>query len=64
MSEIDFLTVTTISLSFTDNHSNSSSFNFGSDVIHKFVRSFAFLVCSAVPPLAQFFLLSMGINTL
>ena len=29
-----------------------------------FVRSFAFLVCSVVPPLAQFFLQSMGINML
>ena len=28
------------------------------------VRSFAFLVCSVVPPLAQSFLLSMGINML
>ena len=29
-----------------------------------FVRSFAVLVCSVVPPLAQLFLLSMGINML
>ena len=29
-----------------------------------FVRSFAFLVCSVVPPYAQFFLLFMGINLL
>ena len=28
------------------------------------VRSFAFLVCSVVPPSAQFFLLSMDINML
>ena len=29
-----------------------------------FVRSFAFLVCSVVPPFAQFFLLFTGINML
>ena len=29
-----------------------------------FVHSFAFLVCSVVPPFAQFFLLFMGVNML
>ena len=29
-----------------------------------FVRSFAFLVCSVVPPFVQLFLLFMGLNML
>ena len=33
-----------------------------SSLVIPFVRSFAFLVCSVVPPYAQFFLLFMGIN--
>ena len=35
-----------------------------SSLVIPFVRSFAFLVCSVVPPYAQFFLLFMGINLL